>query len=94
MTNNVPLNSDTPAWRFQTWAAFVLALASTSIGIWWLPVGPWEKAFLGIGVWFTVSSSFALAKSERDRHESQKLSSKVAEVQTERFLRELGKEAA
>lgn len=94
MTSTVPLTSDTPAWRFQTWAAFVLSLFATSLGIWWLSVGVWEKSFLALGLWFTVSSCFALAKSERDRHESLKLSSRVAEHQVERALRDLSKVAA
>lgn len=94
MSQTVSLTSDTPAWRFQTWAAFVLSLGATSIGIWWLPLGVWEKSFVALGLWFTVSSSFALAKAERDRHEAHKLTSKVAEHQVERVLRDLSKEAA
>ena len=66
MNSTVPLTADSPAWRFQTWAAFVLSLFATSVGIWWVSAGAWEKAFLGLGLWFTVSSSFALAKAERD----------------------------
>jgi hypothetical protein len=94
MNNTVSLASDTPAWRFQTWAAFVFSLGATSVGIWWLPIDAWPKAFIAIGLWFTVSSCFALAKSERDRHEAQKLSAKVTEHQVERVLRDLSKEAA
>jgi hypothetical protein len=94
MSSTVSLTADTPAWRFQTWAAFVLSLAATSVGIWWLPVGIWEKGFLGLGLWFTVSSCFALAKSERDRHEAEKLTARVAEHQVERVLRDMSKEAA
>lgn len=94
MNNTVSLASDTPAWRFQTWAAFILSLFATSVGIWSLPIDAWPKAFIGLGLWFTVSSCFALAKSERDRHEAQKLSAKVTEHQVERVLRDLSKEAA
>jgi hypothetical protein len=94
MHTTVPLNSDSPAWRVQTWIAFVLSLGSTSIGIYALPLEAWPRAFVGLGLWFTVSSCFALAKAERDRHESAKLSSKVAEHQVERVLRDLSKEAA
>jgi hypothetical protein len=57
-------------------------------------VDAWEQAFLALGLWFTVSSCFALAKSERDRHEAAKLSSKVVEHQVERVLRDMSKEAA
>ena len=84
----VPLNSDTPAWRFQCWAAFVIAVATTTIGIWLLPADVWVRGYLGIGLWFSVSSSFTLAKAMRDSHESQKLISRVEEAKTERILRE------
>jgi hypothetical protein len=94
MMSSVSLTSDTPAWRFQTWAAFVLSLGATSLGIWWLPLGVWEKGFVALGLWFTVSSSFALAKAERDRHEAGKLTSRVAEHQVERALRDMSRDAA
>lgn len=94
MNNTVSLSSDTPAWRFQTWAAFILSLASTSVGIWWMPIDPWQKAFVALGLWFTVSSTFTLAKSERDRHEANKITAKVTEHQVERVLRDMSREAA
>jgi hypothetical protein len=58
-----------------------------------MPTPP-PGAFVGLGLWFTVSSCFALAKAERDRHEASKLSAKVTEHQVERVLRDLSKEAA
>ena len=88
------LLADTPAWRFQTWTAFVLSLLVTSVGIYWLDVDVWQKAYVGLGLWFTVSSCFGLAKAERDRHEATKLSGRVAEHEVERVLRDLSKEAA
>lgn len=94
MHSTVSLNADTPAWRVQCWVSFVLAVLSTSLGIYALPIDVWARAFVGIGLWFTVSSCFALAKAERDRHESSKLSAKVTEHQVERVLRDLSKEAA
>jgi hypothetical protein len=94
MHSTVSLNSDTPAWRAQCWVAFVLAVLATSIGIYALPIDAWPRAFLGMGLWFTVSSSFALAKAERDRHEAAKLTAKVTEHQVERVLRDMSREAA
>ncbi|MDP2343657.1 MAG: YiaA/YiaB family inner membrane protein [Deltaproteobacteria bacterium] len=82
------LTADSPAWTFQTWAAFILSLGSTSLGIWFLPVDIWTRSFLGLGLWFTVSSCMTLAKSQRDNHESQKLSAVVEEANTERILRD------
>jgi len=85
------LRSDSPAYRFQCWAAFVLSLGATSIGIWFLPVDIWIRAFLGLGLWFTVSSCMNLAKSVRDEHESHKLTSVVEEAKTERILRDFSR---
>jgi hypothetical protein len=85
------LTSDTPAYRFQCWAAFVLSLGATSVGIWMLPVEAWTRAFLGLGLWFTVSSCMNLAKAVRDGHESQKLTAVVEEAKTERILRDFSR---
>ena len=60
------MNHSTPAWRFQTWAAFALSFGITAVGILWLPVSIWPKAFLAIGFLFTVAQCFTLAKTIRD----------------------------
>lgn len=41
-----------------------------------------------MGVLFTVGSSFSLSKTVRDRHEAEKLTSKVEEARVERILAE------
>ncbi len=84
-----PVLHDSSAWRFQVIAAFCIALGLTTLGIFYLPVAIWTKGYLLMGLYFTVSSCFALAKSLRDAHESQKLSSKITEAKTEKMLREL-----
>jgi hypothetical protein len=89
-----PLNSDTGAWTVQVWVAFIVALATTSVGIFFLDADIWVRAFLFLGLYFTVSSTMSLSKALRDRHESEKLTSKLDEAQTERVLREVFKEAA
>lgn len=63
----------THAWRFQSWAAFVLAFGITMIGIVWLPLTFWPKAFLMIGFLFTVAQCFTLAKTIRDDQESSRV---------------------
>ena len=82
------LSADSPAWKFQIWAAFVISLGATSLGVWFLPVDIWTRGFLGLGLWFTVSSCMTLAKAVRDEHESQKLTAVVDEANTERILRD------
>jgi hypothetical protein len=80
---------DTAAWRFQVVAAFAVALGLTTGGVLYLPVDVWTKGYLLMGVYFTVSSCFGLAKSLRDAHESQQLVAKITEAKTEKILREL-----
>jgi hypothetical protein len=45
------------AWVAQTWIAFVAAVGVTTMGIWFLPVDVWVKAFMGMGLLFTVGTS-------------------------------------
>lgn len=63
------MSKHTAAWRFQVWASFVIATVVTGLGIAYLPVVLWTKAFLAMGLLFTVGSSFSLAKTIRDDHE-------------------------
>ncbi len=80
---------DTGAWRFQVVAAFAIALVLTTGGIFYLPVDSWIKGYLTMGVYFTVSSAFGLAKTLRDHHESSQLVAKISEAKTEKILRDL-----
>jgi hypothetical protein len=81
--------SDTSAWRFQVVVAFGIALALTTGGVAYLPVDKWVKGYLLMGLYFTVSSAFGLAKTLRDVHESNRIVSKITEAKTEKMLREL-----
>jgi hypothetical protein len=79
---------DTPAWIFQVWASFLLAVGATSIGIVYLPVDPWLRAFLGMGLVFSVGSSLSLAKTLRDNHEAKRLLNRLSEAKTEKIIRD------
>jgi len=79
---------DTPAWRFQVVAAFAIALGLTTLGVIYLPVDSWVKGYLMMGLYFTVSSAFALAKTLRDNHESSKLSTRIQEAKAEKMIRD------
>lgn len=80
---------DTAAWRFQVIAAFVIALGLTTGGVLYMPVSAWIKGYLLMGVYFTVSSAFGLAKTLRDAHESSQIIAKISEAKTEKMLRDL-----
>lgn len=75
----------TAAWRFQSWAAFVLSFGITALGILWLPVAVWPKAFLGMGFLFTVAQCFTLAKTIRDDADA----SRVRSVEGDRSYRDV-----
>ncbi len=77
------------AWVIQVWLSFVLALGVTAIGIYHLPVDGWMKAFLGMGLLFTVGSTFSLSKTLRDVHEQQRMHNRIDEARVTRLLAEV-----
>lgn len=81
---------DTSAWIFQVWISFILAVSATTLGIFYLPVDNWVKGFMGMGMTFSIGSSFSLAKTIRDNHEAEKLMSRVDEARMEKLLAEHG----
>jgi hypothetical protein len=44
----------------------------TLLGIYYMPIDLWIKGFIIMGLFFTVGSTFTLAKTIRDRHESRR----------------------
>ena len=77
---------DSPAWVIQTWAAFVISISMTTFGIVNLPVNGWVKGFMGMGLAFSVGSTFTLAKTTRDLHEATKIVSRIDEAHVEKLL--------
>ncbi|MFC4589555.1 YiaA/YiaB family inner membrane protein [Sphaerisporangium corydalis] len=78
----------TGAYYAQCVISFGLALASVAIGIAYLPVDAWIRAFLAVAVLSTVTSSFVLAKCVRDRQELGNVSSRVDQARLEKLLSE------
>ncbi|NWF59836.1 MAG: hypothetical protein HXY43_11240 [Fischerella sp.] len=81
-----PQQRDSAAWIFQTWAAFLLSISMTTVGIVNLPVDSWVKGFMGMGMAFSIGSTFSLAKTMRDLHETKKLTARIDEAKVERLL--------
>ena len=88
MQTHPTVQRDTQAWVFQVWLAFVLSFSTTAFGILWLPVNNWIRAFLWMGLSFTVTSAFSLAKTVRDNHEAWRLRNRITDAKTEKLLRE------
>lgn len=82
------INENTPAWMAFVWISFGISVGLMSIGIYQLPAELWVKGYMTMGLFFCVGSSFTLAKTVRDNHESRKLINRVTEVKTERMLQD------
>ena len=68
---------NTPAFFAQAALSFGVAAIAVGLGITYLPVDRWIRAFLAIGCLFLVSSAFTLAKCIRDHQEVTALESRA-----------------
>lgn len=85
-TPKTPTN--TTAFFVQSGISFGLALLSLLIGILYLEVDPWIRAFLGLAVVFLTTSSFTLAKCVRDQQESSTLHQRIDQARVDKILAE------
>jgi len=72
----------------QVWAAFIVSITASAIGLTYLPVDNWIKGCLGTGFLFSISSTFTLAKTVRDNQEVGRLNAKIDEARVEKILAE------
>jgi hypothetical protein len=89
MTVPLPAKSPTTgAYYAQAVLSFGLSSIAVVIGILFLPVDPWVRAFLGLGLLYTVSSAFTLAKCVRDRQEESAVTTRVDRARVDKLLSE------
>ena len=82
-----PGNSKTTtAFYIQSAFSFAVALLAVVLGIVYLPVDAWMRAFLVVGTLFLVTSSFTLAKCVRDAQETTTVSARVDAARVEKTL--------
>ncbi|MEV4311411.1 YiaA/YiaB family inner membrane protein [Actinocrispum sp. NPDC049592] len=86
MANPTPKN--TPAFFAQAVASFSIALCAVAIGIVSLPLDPWVRGFLALGLLYTVTSAFTLAKCIRDRQEDTALFKRVDQARLDKLITE------
>ncbi len=77
------------AWVIQSWLSFALAIGVTAIGIYHLSVDGWQKAFLGMGLLFSIGSTFSLSKTVRDQHEQERITARIDEARVTKLLAEV-----
>ena len=78
----------TSAFYLQSVISFAVSLGAVMIGVAWLPVEVWVRAFLAVGLLYVVTSSFTLAKVIRDQHEQESVLTRVDQARLEQLLRE------
>ncbi|HET7867609.1 MAG TPA: YiaA/YiaB family inner membrane protein [Burkholderiaceae bacterium] len=71
MSTRYVMRVDTPAWRIQVWASFAIALAASAWGMLEAPSAELDRAFLAIGLLFSLFACFAVAKTTRDNRDGQ-----------------------
>lgn len=78
----------TTAFFAQCVISFGVALTSVAIGIAYMPIDAWVRAFLAVAVLYTVTSAFGLAKCVRDRQEIVATASRVDQARLDKLLSE------
>ncbi|MDX3071335.1 YiaA/YiaB family inner membrane protein [Streptomyces sp. NPDC088354] len=78
----------TAAYSAQAALSFALALTAMVVGIAYLPVGPWARAFLAVALLSVVTSAFTLAKVVRDRQDEGQVTSRVDQARLDKLLAE------
>lgn len=88
MTAPIRTSATTTAFYVQAAISFAVSLIAVAIGVLYLPIGKWERAFLAIGVLYVVTSAFTLAKCVRDRQEVTQVVSRVDQARLDKLLAE------
>jgi len=78
----------TNAFYLQAGLSFGIALLTMIFAVFYLPVDPWIRAFLGLGTLFLTTSAFTLAKCVRDAQESQAVYARLDQARVDRILSE------
>ena len=81
-------STHTPAWIAQVWLSFAVSTVGLLLGIFYLEVSAWARAFLCAMALLVVNSSLALAKTVRDVHEEQQLVRRVDEARVNKLITE------
>jgi hypothetical protein len=78
----------TTAFYVQAAVSFGVSVTAVGFGIAYLPVGSWLRAFLAVGILYTITSAFTLAKVVRDRQEEVTVVGRVDQARLDKLLSE------
>jgi hypothetical protein len=91
MNQNVQTHST--AWVTFTYISFAVSLLMVAVGIFFLPLDPWVKGYLAMGVVLLIQSCVTLTKTMRDMHEGDRLVNRLEDAKAERILMDFSKAA-
>jgi hypothetical protein len=72
----------------QSAISFAVSSTAVMLGILYLPVNPWMRAFLALGLLYVITSTFTLAKCVRDKLESDAVVNRVDKARLDKLLAE------
>lgn len=79
---------NTPAFFLQAAVAFAVSSGGLLVGVGYLPLDRWQRAFLAMTALFVITSSFMLAKVIRDQQEGSSVVSRIDEARMEKLMAE------
>jgi hypothetical protein len=82
------IRRNTAAFFVQAAVSFGVSFLGALAGIYFLPLDPWQRLFLGMTVLFLVASSFTLAKVIRDQQETTTIRVRLDEARMEKLFAE------
>jgi len=71
MATQYVMHRDTAGWRTQVWLSFAISIIACGAGVIQMPGQELDRAFLALGLFFCLFSSFAVAKTIRDNRDGQ-----------------------
>lgn len=79
-------NSNTQAFSVLAWISFATSFIGMGVGLIYLEMGLYQKAFIGMTYLFSISSCFVLAKVVRDKQEGQDYVKKIENAKNEQMI--------
>jgi hypothetical protein len=71
MATQYIMQRDSKGWHFQVWISFILAIVAAGAGVIQLPGQELDRAFVALGLFFSLFASFTVAKMIRDNRDGQ-----------------------
>lgn len=78
--------SNTQAFSTLAWVSFVVSFVGMVLGLVYLEMDLYQKAFIGMTYLFSISSCFVLAKVVRDKQEEGDFIKRIENAKTEKML--------